>query len=190
MYTMFYFQTNQILSNNLDYQRCFVRILISMKSRVVYSMQLMTGECVEYIYPVTQIILFITTRFPYQMMLLSFNSHMTAVTSGTGTSNPSGASEFTPSLQWSTCSSIFNFLCSVLWTIICLFVFFFWTLYCLSLFASLAFTVECVDCECLTFKLFTEWDIGFHSIHNPTLKQIRNKHQLYCVQFRWTVSVV
>ena len=190
MYTIFYFQTNQILSNNLDYQRCFVRILISMKSRVVYLMLLMTGECVEYIYPVTQIILFITTRFPYQMMLLSFNSHLTAVTSRTGTSNPSREPEFTPSLQWSTCSSIFSFLCSVLWTIICPFVFFFWTLDCLSLFAFLASTVECVDCECLTFKMFTQWGIGFHSIHNPTLKHRRNKHQLYCVQFRWTVSVV
>jgi len=35
------------------------------------------------------------TRFLYQMMFVSFNGNTTGVTSGTGTSNPSGAPQFT-----------------------------------------------------------------------------------------------
>jgi len=54
------------------------------------------------------------TRFPCQMMFMSFNSNMTGVTYGAGTANPSGAPEFTPSLKWGPCCSIFRFLCSVL----------------------------------------------------------------------------
>jgi hypothetical protein len=34
------------------------------------------------------------TRFPYQIMFVSFNSNTTGVTSGAGTANPSGAPEF------------------------------------------------------------------------------------------------
>jgi hypothetical protein len=36
------------------------------------------------------------TRFSFQMMFVSFNSNTTGVTSGAGTTYPSGAPEFTP----------------------------------------------------------------------------------------------
>ena len=37
-----------------------------------------------------------TTRFPYYIMFVSFNSNTTGVTCGAGFANPSGAHEFTP----------------------------------------------------------------------------------------------
>jgi len=36
------------------------------------------------------------TRFPYQMMFVSFNINTTGVTCGEGTANPSRAPELTP----------------------------------------------------------------------------------------------
>jgi hypothetical protein len=36
----------------------------------------------------------LSTRFPYQMMLVSFTSNTVGVTCGAGTANPSGAQEF------------------------------------------------------------------------------------------------
>jgi type III secretory pathway component EscS len=42
------------------------------------------------------------TRFPYQMMFVSFNSNRTGVTCGAGTANPSGAPEFIRFL-WGSC---------------------------------------------------------------------------------------
>lgn len=52
------------------------------------------------------------TRFPYQIMFLSFSSNTTNVTSGTGTANPSGAQEFTLVLV------VFLLLCVVFFRII------------------------------------------------------------------------
>jgi len=37
-----------------------------------------------------------STRFPYQMMFVSLKGNTTGVTYGTGTTNHSGAPEFTP----------------------------------------------------------------------------------------------
>jgi len=39
---------------------------------------------------------------------------MTSATSGAGTADPSGISEFTPGYLWVSCCSIFSFLCSAL----------------------------------------------------------------------------
>jgi hypothetical protein len=41
-----------------------------------------------------------STRFPYQMMLVSFNINMMVVTYGAGTAGPSGAPAFTPGFVW------------------------------------------------------------------------------------------
>jgi len=57
------------------------------------------------------------TRFPYQMMFISFNSNTTGGTCGAGTTNPFGAHEFTPTLR----CSIFSLLCKVLSITACLF---------------------------------------------------------------------
>ena len=46
------------------------------------------------------------------------------VTSGEETIYPSGAHKFTPSVWWGSCCSIFSFLCSVLYFIVCPFVLF------------------------------------------------------------------
>ena len=51
------------------------------------------------------------SRFPYFIMLVSFNSNTTDATSGTGPADPSGAPEFIPC--FSGCS-IFSFMCPVL----------------------------------------------------------------------------
>jgi len=53
-----------------------------------------------------------------------FNSNMAGVTYGAGTANPSGAHEFTLGFQWGSCCSIFSFLCSVLYIVVCPFVLF------------------------------------------------------------------
>jgi len=42
------------------------------------------------------------TRFPCQMMLVSFNSNTTGVTNGAGTANPTGAPDFVLEL-WEEC---------------------------------------------------------------------------------------
>jgi hypothetical protein len=52
------------------------------------------------------------------------NSSTTGAICGAGTSYPSGAREFTPALQWGYCClSIFSFLCSMLYIIVCPFYF-------------------------------------------------------------------
>ena len=56
----------------------------------------------------------------------------TDATSEAGTVYTSGTAEFTPSFQFGSFCAIFSFLCSVLYIIVCLFVFFIWPLYCLS----------------------------------------------------------
>jgi hypothetical protein len=58
--------------------------------------------------------LFTYTQFPYQMMFVSLNLSTTGVSSRTGTSYPSGTSEFTPGFKWCTCCSIFSFLGNIL----------------------------------------------------------------------------
>ena len=63
------------------------------------------------------------TRFLYQMMFVSFNGNTTGDTRGAGTANPSGSPVFVhPRFLWGSCWSIFSFLWSVLWIIVCLFV--------------------------------------------------------------------
>ena len=65
-----------------------------------------------------------STRFPYQMMFVSFNSHMTGVTSRAETPSHSGTSEFTsvlvgvpiaPYLLVVFCISLFVSLCFFFW---------------------------------------------------------------------------
>jgi hypothetical protein len=46
-----------------------------------------------------------------QMILVSFSSNTTGVTSGAGTANSSGAPEFTLGFKWGPCYSIFSFIC-------------------------------------------------------------------------------
>ena len=59
-------------------------------------------------------------RFPYHVMCVSFNSRTTGVACGTGTTNPSGAPEFTTSFSG---VRVAQYL--VLWIVVCPFVFFF-----------------------------------------------------------------
>ena len=53
--------------------------------------------------------LLVSTRFPYQMMFVQFNTNKMAVTYGAGMANPSGAPNFTPAFQWGSCCSILFF---------------------------------------------------------------------------------
>ena len=64
------------------------------------------------------------TRFPYQMISVSFNRNTTGITSVVGTAYPSGAPESTPVFPWGSCYSKFNVLCIILSIIFCLFVWF------------------------------------------------------------------
>ena len=74
-----------------------------------------------------------TTPFPfmnvtYRIKTISricFNmSNTTGATCGAGFAYPSGAHEKTPSFCWGSCCLFFSFLCCVICTIVCLFVFF------------------------------------------------------------------
>ena len=51
-------------------------------------------------------------------------SNTTGATCGAGSAYPSGAHEITPSFWWGSCCLFFSFLCYVMGTIVCLFVFF------------------------------------------------------------------
>ena len=64
------------------------------------------------------------TRFPYQMIFVLFISNTTGVTSEAGTTNPSGAPEFTPGFYSGVALSILSFLCRVLNNIVCPYVLF------------------------------------------------------------------
>ena len=55
-------------------------------------------------------------------------------TSGAGTAYPSRAPEFTPSFQWGSCYSIFNFMRMFCRSLFVLQYFFFWPLFCLFFF--------------------------------------------------------
>ena len=55
-----------------------------------------------------------STRFPYQMMFVSFNSNTPGATSGTGTTYPSGAPELTPGFIWGVCVAQSVVFCVVL----------------------------------------------------------------------------
>jgi len=56
--------------------------------------------------------------FLYRLFVVTEN------TCGLGTANPYGTHEFNSGVQWSSCCSIFSFLCSVLKIIVCSFVHF------------------------------------------------------------------
>ena len=58
----------------------------------------------------------------------------TGSTSGAGSVYPSRAPEFTHSFQWSSCYSIFTFICMFCRSLFVLLYFFFWPLCCLSFF--------------------------------------------------------
>ncbi len=62
-------------------------------------------------------------RFPCQIMFVLLNNNMVGVTYGAGTANPFGASELILGFQLASCCSIFSFLCSVLYIIVCPFSF-------------------------------------------------------------------
>ena len=59
------------------------------------------------------------TRFPYQMIFMSFKSNTAGVISEVGTTNPSGAPEFTPGFYSGVALSILSFLCRVSYNIVC-----------------------------------------------------------------------
>ena len=77
-------------------------------------------------YPLTEFI------YEYASTSNQSNTNTTGVTSGAGTTYPSGAPKFIPDTQESSCSSTFSFLCSVL-QIFVLFSIFCWLLCCLFL---------------------------------------------------------
>ena len=58
----------------------------------------------------------VQTRFPYQMMFVSFNINRTAVTGETWISYTFGTPECTHGFKQGLCCSIFSCLCSVLLT--------------------------------------------------------------------------
>ena len=74
------------------------------------------------------------TRFPHQMMSMSFISNTTGVTYGARTADPSGAPMFTPDFWWDLICSIFSFLCNIWRSLLVLLSFLFWPLCCLSSF--------------------------------------------------------
>ena len=55
-----------------------------------------------------------STRFPHQVMLVSFISDTTGFNCGASIANPSGAPKLSPGLQWGSYGSHFSFLCIVL----------------------------------------------------------------------------
>ena len=59
-------------------------------------------------------------------------NNATGVTSGGGNAYPSREPEFTPGFQWSSCYSIFSFMCMFCRSLFVLLSFFFWPLRCLS----------------------------------------------------------
>ena len=58
----------------------------------------------------------------------------TGATSRAGTAYPSGEPEYTPGFQWSSCYSIFSFICMFCRSLFVLWYFFFWPLCCLFFF--------------------------------------------------------
>ena len=66
-------------------------------------------------------------------------SNTTGATCGAGSAYPSGAPEITPSLWWGSCCLLFGFLCCVVCTIVCLFVFFIFSHGVVSLFSIYEF---------------------------------------------------
>jgi hypothetical protein len=56
-------------------------------------------------------------------LFMSFNRNTTGATGGAGTAHPSGSPEFTPVFQLGSNCSIFSFLCSILYIIVCSFSF-------------------------------------------------------------------
>ena len=67
--------------------------------------------------------------FSHSWFITRFVTRLRCATSGAGPTYPFGAHEFTPGFQWSSCYSIFSFMCTFC---ISLFVLFFWPLCCLS----------------------------------------------------------
>jgi hypothetical protein len=71
-----------------------------------------------------------STRFPYQMMFASFNCN--CVTSWAGTTNPSGAPEYTPVFSAVRVAQSLAFYAVFCISLFVLLSFFFWSLYCQS----------------------------------------------------------
>ena len=76
-------------------------------------------------------------------------SNTTGATSEAGSAYPSGAPEITPSFRWGSCYLFFSFLCCVMCTIVCLFVFFIFIHGVVSLFSIYEF-----DCPSGIFRPF------------------------------------
>ena len=76
-----------------------------------------------------RILAMVSTRFPFQMMFVSFNSNTTGVNSGTGSADTTGTSGFTSSFKWGSCYSIFSFMCMVCRSLCVRLSLFFWPLY-------------------------------------------------------------
>ena len=70
----------------------------------------------------------------------------TGATCGAGSAYPSGAPVITPSFWWGSCCLFFSFLCCVMCTIVCLFVFFIFSHGVVSLFSIYEF-----DCPLVSF---------------------------------------
>ena len=96
-----------------------------------------------------------TSRFFLMTYHRVFNwSNTTVATSGAGSSYPSGAPEFTPSFQWSSCCSVFSFQCDILYLIVChLYLFLF------GIGLHVILRISASDYPFSIFKLFLKNDI-------------------------------
>ena len=57
---------------------------------------------------------YMSSRFLFRMMFVSFDSNTTGVIYGAVIANPSGVPEFISDVYWGSCCSICSFLCNVL----------------------------------------------------------------------------
>ena len=89
-------------------------------------------------------------------------SNTTGATCGAGSANPSGAREITPSFWWGSCCLFFSFLCYVMCTIVCLFVFFIFSHGIASLFSIYEFDCPFGIFRPSFFSSFKQSLIGFH----------------------------
>ena len=95
-----------------------------------------SGRYSHYMLELHKVILFSTVYYnplPFHKCELSnqtiyricyYISNTTVATCGAGSDYPSGEPEITPSFWWGSCCLFFSFLCCVVCTIVCLFVFF------------------------------------------------------------------
>ena len=86
----------------------------------------------------------VTYRIEYLPDLLSLKQYDGA-TCGAGSAYPSGAPEITPRFWWDSCCLFFSFLCCIMCTIGCLFVFFIFSHGVVSLFRFMSLTVPLVS---------------------------------------------